>query len=185
MHFILVTKRSRQDPFSCQKSPNLQRRHSEPLLDRGRWTSHPPPHTTHHNHTPYTIHHIPLPHPTPPYTASFFIWIDDLRLSGAHRWQPEGVTNQTTNTSERYLQYLKRILWKKKIENTAKTEPHQRPPGIFQRIIFCYLWCWCYHSFVLGNQCQLELVACSQLTQKLPANWIILLHWIYPKCNRT
>ena len=184
MHFILVTKRPRQDPFSCQKSPNLQRRHSEPLLDRGRWKSHPLPHTTHHNHTPHTMHHIPLAHPTPHHIILYLNWRSPtFRCAPLTAWG----SHQSNNKYRRKVFTIlkKNTLKKKKIENTAKTEPHQRPPGIFQRIIFCYLWCWCYHSFVLGNQCQLKLVACSQLTQKLPANWIILLHWIYPKCNRT
>ena len=134
-----------------------------------------PPTPTHHTPQPHTTHHAPHttppPHPTPHNSLSE-LTISDFQVRTADSLRESPIKQQIPakgiyNTWKEYFE-------KTKIENTAKTEPHQRPPGIFQRIIFCYLWCWCYHSFVLGNQCQLELVACSQLTQKLPANWIIL-----------
>ena len=118
VHFILVTKRSRQDPFSCQKSPNLQRRHSEPLLDRGRWTAHPLPHTTHHNHnhnhTPYTIHHIPLAHPTPhhttPHNSLSELTISDFQVRTADSLRESPIKQQIP--AKGIYSTWKRKLWK-------------------------------------------------------------------------
>ena len=134
---------------------------------------HPTSHTTHTTDNipqPHTVPHTTYHSPTPPHPLSFCIWIDELRLSGSHRRQPEGVTNQTTNTGKRYLQYLKRILWKKQRLKIQRKLSHNNSPLELFNEYFSLLWCWGYHSFVLGNQWQLEFAASSPLTQKLQAS---------------
>ena len=165
VHFILVTKRPRQDPFSCQKSTNKQRRHSEPLLDRGRWKSHPLPHTTHHNHTPHTMHHIPLAHPTPHHIILYLNWRSPtFRCAPLTAWG----SHQSNNKYQRKVfTILEKNTLKKRRLKIQQKQSHTNNPLVFFNEYFLLFMMLMLSFFCVGKP--MSIGVCCLLANKTKA----------------